>query len=359
MENADTFGALPDLTGQTVVVTGATGFIGSRVREALMTAGAEVTAIVRSREGARAVGSGTRIAALKDTSAMTGALAGADALCHLAYDMRGGLAENLDTFEGVLAAAKAAGVGRIVHASSVVVYDDWPGQDLREDSPAESPGGGAYRQAKIAMETRLMSGDMSAAILQPTLVYGPKSAFWTDGLADMAARGIVLPDPAGVLNAVYVDDVAQAFARAVAVPGLGQERFLVSGPAPATWEDLLGGYAKMTGGEVLREAAEEMASALGPAPQPGEGVPLAARISAMGRRAIGHKRFEALAGAARGLKSAPKGPARPDHFLFDLMTAKGAVQIDKARETLGYSPRFGINEGLRATEPYLRARLAS
>ena len=58
-------------------------------------------------------------------------------------------------FDALLAAAGRAGVGRIVHASSIVVYDDWPGGDaegrIDEDSPRHGTPASGYRAAKLAM----------------------------------------------------------------------------------------------------------------------------------------------------------------------------------------------------------------
>ena len=114
-----------------------------------------------------------------------------------------------------------------------MVYDGWPGEDLDEAGTMQRPGGSPYRQAKIRMEAQLMAGPVPAAILQPTLVYGPGSALWTDHLADTLAHGTqVLPEPEGLCNGVFVDDVVQAMFRAATMKDLGRERFIISGPDP-------------------------------------------------------------------------------------------------------------------------------
>lgn len=245
------------LNGKSVFVTGATGFIGKRLVPALLDSGAKVTALLRSRHGARALeamGVHVVTGALADRGALETALRGQDVLFHLAYDMRAPAADNLEAFDALKQAAEAASVGRIIHISSIVVYDGWPQDDLTEDSLLSRTGGTPYSRAKMAMEQALIQGNCPVAILQPTLVYGPGSMLWTDRLADwMAAGSVVLPEPEGQCNAVFVDDLVQAMLRAAVLQGLGQERFIISG-TPFSWSDLLTGYAGIIGKGTVRHA---------------------------------------------------------------------------------------------------------
>lgn len=352
---------LPSLAGSKVVLTGATGFVGARVLAACVAAGAEVSAIVRSQRGedsVRAAGATPVRAGLRDAAGLEAAMSGCDALCHLAYDVRAGEAENLAVFDAVLTAAETAGIGRFIQTSSVVVYDGWPTEDLTEDSARSGQGGGPYGRAKIEMERRLQTSPLPSITLQPTLVYGPGSLLWTNHFSDaLRGGGLVLPTPEGRCNAVYVDDVAQAFVRAVVLEDPRSETFLISGAEPVDWSALLEGYRAITGGTLIREPADEIAARLGPEQTGQGGVPLAARISGAGRRLVGNDRFEQIVRVVKRLKpSGPQGPVAPDHHMLRLFTGKGAVRIDHAKARLGYQPAFDLEAGLRATEPYLKAR---
>lgn len=346
------------LRGRKVFVTGATGFIGRRLVAALVEAGAEVGVLTRSRSGLADLPGGVR-AVIGDTGAapLAGALAGTGILFNLAYDVRATAAGNLAGFDRLLEAAERAGVGRIVHLSSIVVYDAWPDADCTEAGSMDRPGGGAYRQAKIAMERRLLGARLPVAILQPTIVYGPGSALWTDGFARaLLAGGVVLPEPEGLCNGVFVEDVVQACLRAATLPDLGRERFVISGPAPFPWSALLEGYARALGrGAVIRMPVAELLERLGPKPDDGTDRPpsAAARISAALRRLIGHRRFEALVGVVRR-RMKPRARLEPDHHLLAEFTGRGTCRIDHARARLGYAPAYDLAAGLAATAEHLR-----
>lgn len=345
------------LRGRRMLVTGAGGFIGRRLVAALVAAGAEVTAVGRSRLPAALSGLPLRFQRtdLADAAAMAAAVAGQEVIFNLAYDVRASAEANLTAFATLVGAAERAGGGRIVHLSSIVVYDGWPAGALSETSPMARPGGGPYRQAKIAMEARLMAGALPAAVLQPTIVWGPGSALWTDLFAEALLRGaVVLPAPEGLCQGVFVEDVVQACLRAAALPDLGSERFIVNGPEPFAWSALIEGYRGILGtGDVRRMPAGELRPADAPEPAAAHGPSAAARISALGRRLIGHDRFEALVRRLR--RRAGGGEMRPDAHLFALYTATGACPPDRARARLGYAPAFGLAEGLAATAAHLRA----
>lgn len=340
------------MAGRRVFVTGAGGFIGRRLVDILAEAGAEVSALRRTP--ARAGPARTVVGDLADAALLERALQGQEAVFHLAYDGRASAAANLAAFDAVRGAAEKAGVGRIVHASSIVVYDGWPGRDLDETGSMQRPGGSGYRQAKIEMERRLMAGPLPAAILQPTLVYGPGSAFWTDQFIEWLGMGgnVVLPAPEGHCHGVFVDDVVQALLRAATLPDLGQERFIVSGEDPFPWSRLLEGYARIAGrGGVRHVPLDELRARLGPEPEDDhhdEGPSRLAIIHAAGRRILGRERFERLLRQIKG-RLAGGGDMYPDQHLLGVYTAGGRCSIERARERLGYAPEFDLEKGLAAT----------
>lgn len=336
------------LKGVPVLVTGASGFIGRRLLACLQASGADVSIIARSTEGARMKGVRVHRGALAAGKALDAALAGQAILFHLAYDIRAGMDANLAAFDALYQAAERAGVGRIVHASSIVVYRDWPAGPLTEAAPVSDGPQGPYRRAKIEMEARLAAGQIPCAMLQPTLVYGPGSALWTDAPIAMLKQGpVILPDPVGICPAVYVDDVVAAAMRAAVLSDLGAERFIINGPPGLDWRGFFEGYAGMIGqGGVETRPVDELTTRLGPVPTgPPPGPSLAARVSAVARQMIGRQRFEALVGKARALRPA-SGPTYPDRGQLGLYSAQHPIPGTHAAQRLGFQPQIDFAAGL-------------
>ena len=340
-----------------VAVTGASGFIGRALVATLAVEGVAVTALSRSPMP-RGTGTNLRLIAgdLRDADSVARLLEGADTLYNLAYDVRASGADNLAAFDTLLAGARAAGTRRIVHLSSVVVYDAWPDADCVETGAMTPRAPGSYRDTKIAMEGRLAASGLSAAILQPTIVYGPGSRLWTDRLADALMMGdMVLPAPEGLCNGVHVDDLVQACRLAAADDAPGG-RFIISGPSPFAWSDLLRGYAAILGkGTVRHVPVEDLLARLGPAPEapPPDAPSLPARLSAAARSRLGHDRVDAL---SRWLKARLRkgGTFWPDRHLIEEFSGTGTCHIDHARTALGYAPRHDLQSGLAATADYLK-----
>lgn len=344
----------PELAGRRVVVTGAAGFIGQHLIRSLCLSGADVTALVRNAHGIPALaatGARVVICPLTDVRALTQELSESETVFHFAYDIRASGTENLAAFEVVLGAVRQSGVRQIVHASSVVVYDDWPNSVIDEASPIGLETGSAYRQTKIRMEAQLFDSGLDAAILQPTIVYGPGSSLWTTApMAALRRGGIVLPDPVGTCPLVYVDDVVQAALLAAAKLHSGCERFLVSGSDDLTWADFFNAYAEIAGsGDVILRPLSDLEAGLGP---PGvaavaSGPSVAGLMSARLRKLLGNQRFEAVVVRARRMVPGRK-LTLPDRNLLNLYAASPKVSVEKANTLLGYAPKVRFSDGLRA-----------
>ena len=176
---------------KSVLVTGGTGFIGRRVVEALLGRGARVRALVRPganscripMEGQVEIHCGD----LLDPSSLDGAFDGVDAVVHLAADVRGPVATNVEGTQNLLMMMGGAGVDRLVLASSFSVYDwDRVGNVLDEDSPVRLDDHdlqryGDYAQAKVLQERMVRDHcgprDWKLTVLRPGVVWGKDSAY--------------------------------------------------------------------------------------------------------------------------------------------------------------------------------------
>ncbi len=334
------------LTGRTILVAGATGFIGARVCLQAAAEGAQVRALSRSPRS-------KRFAGVRNIQTVCGDLLQPETLLaafenHLdvvnaAYDFLESGAAQMRAFDNLLAAAKAANVRSFIQLSSIAVYDDWPNGALTEDRPADAPGS-AYKMIKREFEKRLAESVLPHTILQPTIVYGSGGWQWTERpIEELSAGRVILPDnPRGHCHAVHVDDVAEAVICALAAPQRGR-RYIISGPEPIEWGDLYAGYADVIGTDgpefqsIDAEATDD--------PQPS---PLALKVKKSARHLLGETRLAQLRKIVRRwIRGGAPAVTRPGGSMLELMRARGRCSIERARMEIGYEPRIGLVEGLR------------
>lgn len=233
-----------------VLVTGATGFLGARVVDALGSRGHEVVALVRPAGEAPAWGDRVQVsrADLREPGAAAEALRGVDAVVHLAAQVTGSdearFAGTVVATETLLADMAAAGVRRLVLASSFSVYD-WSraGAEIDEQTPLEEEPGlyerDGYAVAKLWQERvvrRAAEHDgLELTVLRPGFVWGPGKEF-VDGAGPRVGGVQVVFGPAGRLPLTHVVNCADCFAAAVGSDAaVGATLNVVDGDAPRTW----------------------------------------------------------------------------------------------------------------------------
>jgi predicted dehydrogenase/nucleoside-diphosphate-sugar epimerase len=248
------------LQGRRVLVTGGSGFLGGRIVEKLrFEHGAEVIVLTRAPARAmRCARTGARVFTgnMSDAGAVRAAARGCDVIIHCARDDTPDENQRLQrTLEGtrnVIDAALEFGVDRMIHVSSMVVYERPRGVTLDESCPRQQ-GHSIYERMKCASEELVLEAiqreDLRAAIVQPTIIYGPHGGWWTRGqLQRLGKRRLVLPEAeTGICNLVYVDDAADAILLAAISERVAGQSFLVSGPEPVAWVDFYQALDRMRG----------------------------------------------------------------------------------------------------------------
>src|SRR4051812_5654936 len=248
------------LYGRTVLVTGATGFIGGRLVEHLIRAeGANVRALVRNFARApRLARFPVEMVAgdLLSPDALDRAVAGCDVVFHCAYGNGGDESARKNvTVRGtelLLEAALRHHVRRFVHTSTFSVYGDPPSGDLTEDAPRKYTGA-TYGDSKIDAEKLALgycAKGLSVSVVQPTIVYGPFGSTWTSKPIEQLSTGrvILVNGSSGTCNAVYVDDVVAAMLRAAVVDAAHNQAFLISGSDSLTWSAFFDRLASLVPG---------------------------------------------------------------------------------------------------------------
>ncbi|MDR3508671.1 MAG: NAD-dependent epimerase/dehydratase family protein [Caulobacteraceae bacterium] len=250
-------------TGDRILVTGATGFIGSAVARHLNARGLPVRVLARPtspRGNLEGLDCEVVVGDMTDPASMNQALAGVRYLFHVAADYRlwapnpdDIIRANLDGARAVMEAALAQGVERIVYTSSVATLRAGDANSsVDETAPlAEGEAIGAYKESKVVaerlVERMVADQGLPAVIVNPSTPIGPQDVrpTPTGRILIEAACGRI---PAFVdtgLNLVHVDDVAAGHLMAMDKGQIG-ERYILGGQN-ASLREMLAAIAGLVG----------------------------------------------------------------------------------------------------------------
>lgn len=383
------------LAGQSVLVTGGTGFIGGRlIEKLLLEQHAHVRILTRSLvRVARLARFPVEIMCgdVTDRAIVSKAVQGCDIVFHCAYDFAGTRASQRQVgIEGVRNIGEAvlqAHVPRLVHVSTFSVYAPMPDGDLTESS-SWPRSNNAYvlikREAEQLMLNLHRQQGLPVVVVQPTLVYGPLSTHWTMAPLHHLQTGLVplVEGGVGYCNAVYIDDVVDAMILAAMQPDILGETFLISAEQPITWkrfysafEDILGFHATIDlAVEELMEAMKKQRrrpstfSQLFNLARHPEVFPQVAALPGVRhllhvlRAQLSDTQWESLKARVFQDAHSDQGPHErssksmhiPDATLLALYRSKTQVRIDKAQQRLGYVPQFDFARGMDLTSHFLR-----
>ncbi len=236
-----------ELAGREVLVTGAGGFIGSRLTERLVEAGATVRALVRYTSDGEAGwldrspvrgAIDLRRGDLADRDSVAEAMRGCDLVFHLGaliaipYSYlapESYVRTNIFGTLNILQAARELGVGRVVHTSTSEVYGSAQFTPMTEAHPlvGQSP----YSATKIAADKLAESYHRSFGVpvvtLRPFNTFGPRQSaravIPAVAIQVLAERTVRLGDARPTRDFVFVDDTVEGFVRAGLAPGVEGE----------------------------------------------------------------------------------------------------------------------------------------
>ena len=247
--------------GERILVTGASGFVGSAVARALAERGDDVSVLMREsspRTNIADIDCRVVIGDMRDLASMTKAMNGARYVFHVAADYRlwardpGEIVRNnLDGVRAVMEAVRVTGAERIVYTSSVAALKPVAGVAVDETSRhSEATVIGAYKKSKLVAERfveRMASEGLPVVIVSPSTPIGPRDVkpTPTGRIVVQAANGGM---PAFVdtgLNLVHVDDVAAGHLLALEKGRIGENYIL--GGEDVRLRDMLAIIAPLVG----------------------------------------------------------------------------------------------------------------
>jgi uncharacterized protein YbjT (DUF2867 family) len=227
----------------TVLVTGANGFVGSHMVPALADADHRVLALARDGEGAERVmrrltaaqraAVETRTGDVTRPDTLPAAMAGADAVLHLAAvprDWDGGATLRLVNTEGtrnILRAATDSGVRRFIHLGALGVVDD---PELH------------YGSSKVKATDLVRESGLHWTILSPSLLFGPRDGFFNI-LADLVRMSPGIVPITGKGNALFqplaIGDLARTVVLALGDESTVGREFPLGGPRYWTYREIM------------------------------------------------------------------------------------------------------------------------
>lgn len=324
----------------TILVTGASGFIGGELTRKLIELGERVQVLVRPTSNLAYLDGHaveTHRGELDDPAVVARAVAEADVIYHCAAmaadwgPWREFERANITGVENLLRAAAATGtVERFIHVSTSDVYG-YPRTSVDESHGLHDVGN-PYNRSKIMSEKLInqyhQQTGLPTTIVRPVTVFGPRSYTFTVGLSRLLLDGDLPFLAQGKAHAglIYVDDLVEAMMIAAASPRAIGQAYNLRDPADVTW----------------RESLLTLATGLGVEPRTRNIPTPVALVVAMGLETV----YSVLRIKTRPLLT---------RQLVYVMTRDQGYSINKATEELGFSPKVGVEEGFRRTIEWLRS----
>jgi 2-alkyl-3-oxoalkanoate reductase len=322
-----------------VLVTGASGMLGSATARALAARGDRVTVLQRRPSG---LGLPEVLADVADAETIRRAVTGHDAVLHLAakVDVTGPWAAyeraNIAGTRAVVAACRAAGVERLVHVSTPSVAhtgDSLVGVGVAPADPARVRG--AYARSKALAEQIALAADgseIAVTAIRPHLVWGPGDTQLVSRVVARARAGrlVLVGSGAALIDTTYVDNATAALLAALdhCQKAAGQALVVTNGePRPVA--EMLAGICAAAG-----------------VPGPQRRVPRRLALTA-GLLVEGLWTVRARAGLA--------GEPPMTRFVVEQLSTAHWFDQRRTHELLSWKPAVSLEEGFAALASWFRS----
>jgi 2-alkyl-3-oxoalkanoate reductase len=321
---------------ETVLVTGASGFLGGTLALKLAQSGARVRALLRSPEKGKFLQNNPNIELIQGDITAPDKLQSLFDDCAYIFHVAASFTDiasqrkvNVEGTRNVLQAAVAAGVRRVVHVSTIAYYGYRRGGDIIEEMSPAPAAHDPYSRTKAEGEAVVRevahAHDLSYSIIRPGMIYGPGSAIWTETMFRVAR---MRPTPwigngSGHAHPIYVDDVVDMAMLLATHPAAHGEAFnCAPDPAP-TWREWFSTYSRLAGNESWLSIPVTLL------------MPLATILAL-------------FTPANNRLKDAPE--------VIRVLKGTATYKMDKSRKLLGWGPKINLQTGVAKCAPWLREK---
>lgn len=354
-----------------VAIIGAGGFVGTSLIESLVLGAAgQPRAIVRNyrsmaglcRFGSRA---DVRKADAEDPTALAKALAGSQAAVNVTTGPPAGIVRST---KAIYEACMRAGVKRLVHLSSAVVYGDIL-QPFDDDAPPVSKHWMPYARAKAESEVwlreRLHQAGLEVVLLRPGIVWGVRSPHTVDLARAVANKTATLVDAGrGIFNGIYIANLVAAIRASVAHEGPAIGFYNVGDRETVTWHELFSALATPLGTDVnrlQRTSGEHLPLSMGVVVDTVQNLPF---VNELYHKAKYHVPDRLKAAIRAGLESgyeferpATRYASKPSisRETWHLQRTACKLPIEKFGRTFNFVPPVSFDEGVRKTVAWLES----
>lgn len=326
-----------------VLVTGASGFLGGRLAEALALEGEQVTVLARAGSDLRHLSGLPRLrvvrGSLTDPGPLEDAVRDVTHIYHCAAASTDWapaqvyFESNVRGTEMLLAAARTAHhLERFLHISTTDVYG-YPMVPCAENGALRDVGL-PYNRTKILGENAVWregrQSGLPVTVIRPATIYGPRGKAFVTDIADLLRRRQMLYVGGGRASGgfLYVDNAVDGILAAARSRAAHGQAYNLADGTGATWRDYVTALADGLGCRT-----------------PWINLTWTAAI-------VLARAMEAPYRSIRGL---PGRPMLTRHAVY-LLGRDQEVPIDKARRDLGFSPRISMDEGVARSVAWLRRK---
>jgi len=323
----------------TVLVTGATGLLGSHLTDLLLARGERPRVLVRPGEslnGLTDAGVDICVGDMEDRASLEAAVRGVDRVLHCAARTGpwGPPAEyertNVGGLRTLVEVALAAGVGRLVHVSSITVHGNDVGGTADETAPLRVEPN-PYSRSKVAgerlLERMIREQGAPVTIVRPGWIYGPRDVASFGRIATMIQRGrmVMIGSGKNHVPLIYVRDAAEGILQASATSDSESKAYLLVNDERVTQHDFLSAIAAELG-----------------APPPRRRIPyqpavMLATVAETGARLARRQR-----------------PPPVMRYGVQLLGGENRFIISRARQELGFSPQVNLAQGIKRSVEWYR-----